>query len=77
VEVLPLTMVNLLQRMNLEALMQEVTTILKNTHVSDDFDIIDWIPDQDSTVMTKGDDAFASNSDIGIDGSEHCDWEPR
>jgi hypothetical protein len=27
VEVLPLTMVNLLQRMNLEALMQETTTI--------------------------------------------------
>jgi hypothetical protein len=32
VEILPLTMVNLLQRMNSEALMQEATTILKNTH---------------------------------------------
>ncbi len=38
VEVLPLTMVNLLQRMNSEALMQEATTILKNTHISDDSD---------------------------------------
>jgi hypothetical protein len=41
VEVLPLTKVNLLQRMNSEALMQEATTILKNTHINDDYD---WIP---------------------------------
>jgi len=32
VEVLPLTMVNLLQRMNSKALMQELTTIWKNIH---------------------------------------------
>jgi hypothetical protein len=72
VEVLPLTKVNLLQRMNSEALMQEATTILKNTHINDDYD---WIPDQDSSVMTKEDDASTSNSDTGIDGSEHYDWE--
>ncbi len=41
VEVLPLTMVNLLQRMNLETLMRDVTTILKNTHSSDDSTIVD------------------------------------
>jgi len=38
VEVLPLTMVNLLQRMNSETLMQEATTILKDTHINDGSD---------------------------------------
>jgi predicted aspartyl protease len=41
VEVLPLTMVNLLQRMNSKALVQESTTIWKNTCTNDDSD---WIP---------------------------------
>ncbi len=36
VEVLPLTMVNLLQRMNLETLVRDAITILKNTHISDE-----------------------------------------
>jgi len=39
VEMLPLTMVNLLQRMNLETLMQDTTTVLKNTHISDNSNI--------------------------------------
>jgi hypothetical protein len=60
--------------MSSEALMQEATTILKDTHINDDSD---WIPNQDSTVMTKEDDASTSDSDTGIDGSEHCDWEFR
>jgi hypothetical protein len=38
VEVLPLTMVNLLQRMNLEAPMQDITSIWKNTHDNGDSD---------------------------------------
>jgi hypothetical protein len=33
-----LTMVNLLQRMNSETLMRDATTILKNTHISDDYE---------------------------------------
>jgi hypothetical protein len=41
VEVLPLIMVNLLQGMNLETLMQDVTTILENTHINGDSDITD------------------------------------
>jgi hypothetical protein len=41
VEILPLTMVNLLQRMNSKTLMWEATSIFKNTHISDDFDITD------------------------------------
>jgi len=42
VEVLPLTMVNLLQRMNSEAMMHEATTIWKNADIKEDYD---WIPD--------------------------------
>ncbi len=76
-EVLPLTMVNLLQRVNSKTLMRESTSIIKNTHISVDSNITDWIPDQGNLVRTKGEDAFASNSDIGIDNSEHYDGEPR
>jgi predicted aspartyl protease len=72
VEVLPLTMVNLLQRMNSEAMMHEATTIWKNTHINDDSD---WIPDQDRVIMTKEDDASTLDSDIGTNGSGHCDSE--
>jgi hypothetical protein len=72
VEVLPLTMVNLLQRMNLKAMMHEATTIWKNTHINDDSD---WIPDQDRVIMTKEDDASTLDSDTGTNGSEYCDSE--
>jgi len=72
VEVLPLTMVNLLQRMNSKALMQESTTIWKNTCTNDDSD---WILDQDRTIMTKEDDASTSHSDTSTNGNEHCDSE--
>jgi hypothetical protein len=77
VEALPLSMVNLLQRMNLETLMQEDVIVLKNTHISDDFDITNWISDQGSLIRTKGEDASASGSDIGTDSSEHYNGEPR
>ncbi len=40
-EVLPLTMVNLLHMMNSKTLMREATIVLKNTHISNDFDITD------------------------------------
>jgi len=72
VEVLPLTMVNLLQRMNSEAMMHEATSIWKNTHIKDDYD---WIPDQDRVIMTKENDASTSDSDTGTDGSGHGDSE--
>ncbi len=39
VEVLPLTMVNMLQRMNLETLMQDVVATLENTHLNGDLDV--------------------------------------
>jgi predicted aspartyl protease len=70
VEVLPLTMVNLLQKMNSEAMMHEATTIWKNAHIKGD---ADWMPDQDRVIMTKEDDASTSESDAGTDGSGHGD----
>jgi hypothetical protein len=39
VEVLPLTMVNMLQRMNSETLMQDVVATLENTHLNGDLDV--------------------------------------
>jgi hypothetical protein len=39
VEVLPLIMVNMLQRMNLETFMRDDVTALENTHISDDLDL--------------------------------------
>ncbi len=56
--------------------MQDVI-VLKNTHISDDFDITNWISDQGSLIRTKGEDASASDSDIGTDSSEHYNGEPR
>jgi predicted aspartyl protease len=72
VEVLPLTMVNLLQRMNSEALMQESMTIWKNACTNDDSD---WIPYHDRAIMTKEDATSTSDSNTGNDGSKHCDSE--
>ncbi len=77
VEVLPLTMVNLLQRMNSNTLMRKATSFLKNTHINDDSDLTNWILDQGSLVITKGEDASASNSDTGINSNEHYDGELR
>jgi hypothetical protein len=72
VEVLPLTMVNLLQRMNSEAMMHEAMTSWKNTHINDDSD---WTPCQDRVIMTKEDDASTSDSDTGTNGNGHYDSE--
>ncbi|CAK9251724.1 unnamed protein product [Sphagnum jensenii] len=59
-------------RMNSEALMNEATTILKNTHVNDNSD---WMPDQDSIIMPEEDDASTSELEAGTNGSEHCEWD--
>jgi hypothetical protein len=72
VEVLPLTMVNLLQRVNSKALMQDTTAIWKNTH---DNGGSDWISDQGRAIVTKEGDSFTSDSDTNTDDSEHCDLE--
>jgi len=44
VEVLPLTMVNMLQRMSSEIVMHDVTTALENTQIIGDSDMIIRIP---------------------------------
>ncbi len=72
VEVLLLTVVNLLQRMSSKALVQEASTTWKNTHADGDFD---WMLDQDQTIVTKGDDAYTSDSDAGTNNSEYYDSE--
>jgi predicted aspartyl protease len=72
VEVLPLTMVNLLQRTNSKALMQDTTTIWKETHNSGDSD---WMSDQDCAIITKEGDSSTSTSNADTDDSERCDSE--
>ncbi len=68
VEVLPLTMVNLLQRINSETLMREPATIWQSTSTSDN---PDWETDQDRAIAIKDDAATTSYSDTSTDGSEH------
>ncbi|CAK9228771.1 unnamed protein product [Sphagnum troendelagicum] len=65
-------MVNLLQRMNSGALVNEATTILKNAHVNDNSD---RMLDQDNIIMPEEDDASTSESEASTDGSEHCEWD--
>jgi hypothetical protein len=72
VKVLPLTMVNLLQRMSSGALVQEELTTWKNTHANRDYG---WMPYQDQAIVTKEDDASTSDSDTGTDSSEYYDFE--
>jgi hypothetical protein len=61
--------------MNSKTLMRKITTILKNTHINDDFDITNWILDQGSPIRTKGENAFTLDLDIGTDSNEHSDGE--
>ncbi len=72
VEVLPLTMVNLLQSMNSEALMQDTITIWRNTHDNGDSDSRS---DQDRAIMTKEGGSSTSAADADIDDSERSDPE--
>ncbi len=70
VEVLPLTMVNLLQRMNSGSLIQHTTSIWTETHNDGDSD---WISDQDRAIMTKEGGSSTSTSDADTDDSERSD----
>jgi hypothetical protein len=72
VEVLPLTMVNLLQSMNSEALMRDITAIWRNTHDNGDSD---WISDHDRAIMTKEGGSSTLASDADTDDSERSDPE--
>jgi hypothetical protein len=72
VEVLPLMVVNLLQRMNLGALEQEASTTWKDAHTNQDSD---WIPEQGQTIVIEEDHVCTSNSNDDDDSSEYYDSE--
>jgi hypothetical protein len=67
VEVLPLTMVNMLQRMNSETLMQDVDVALENTHLNGDLDVDIGNPSLCDPIMAGQMDALVSELDIDAD----------
>jgi len=68
VEVLPLTIVNLLQRINSGVLMWESVTVCQSTSTNDNFFCE---TDQDHIIVIKDEAVTTSDSDTGTDGSEH------
>jgi len=70
VEVLPLTVVNLLQKMNSGAPEQEASTTWKDTRANRNSD---WMPEQGQTIVTKEDDVYTSDSDDDTDSSGYYD----
>jgi len=72
VEVLPLTMVNLLQRVNSGSQIQDTPSIRKRMHNDGD---ANWMSDHDHAIMTKKDGSSTSTSDEDTDDSERSDPE--
>jgi len=72
VEVLPLTMVNLLQRVNSGSQIQDTPSIRKRMHNDGD---ANWTSDHDHAIMTKKDGSSTSTSYEDIDDSERSDPE--
>jgi hypothetical protein len=70
VEVLPLTMVNLLQRVILEALIRESTTTWQSASTRNN---PDWVEDQDHAIATQEDVASSSDFDTCTNSSEHSE----
>jgi predicted aspartyl protease len=68
VEVLPLTMVNLLQRVNSEAQIKKPTTTWQSTSTRNN---PDWVEDHDQTIKTQEDTASSSDSNACTNSSEH------
>jgi hypothetical protein len=66
VEVLPLTMVNMLQKMNSETLMQHVAAALENTHLDGNLDMVIRNP-------SLCDPMDALVSDLDIDTDDDCE----
>jgi hypothetical protein len=73
VEVLPLTMVNMLQNMSLTTIMHDVTIALENTHIIDDSKLTIKIPYQYNSTIPRGVDVSVSDLDTDMDNNEHCD----
>jgi hypothetical protein len=72
VEVLPLTVVNLLQRMSAGTMVRETSTTWKDACAHQDGCAV---PDQDQEAVNEEDDASTSNSDDDSDTSEYYDSE--
>jgi predicted aspartyl protease len=72
VEVLPLTVVNLLQRMSVGTMVRETSTTWKDARAHQDGDAVS---DQDRGAINEEDDASTSNSDDDSDTSEYYDSE--
>ncbi len=68
-EVLPLTMVNLLQKINSETLLQESATVWQGTSTGGNTSL--------SQSVTEEDAVTTSNSDTGTDHSEHGELVPE
>jgi len=68
VEMLPLTMVNLLQQINSETLMRESVTVGQGTFTSGNTNL--------SQSVTEEDSVTTSDSDMGIDDTEHGEPVP-
>ncbi|CAM6024291.1 unnamed protein product [Sphagnum balticum] len=72
VEVLPLTMVNLLQRVSSEAQTKKPTTSWQSAFTRNN---PDWMEDHDQTIETQEDMASSSDSDTCANSSEHGEEE--
>jgi predicted aspartyl protease len=68
VEVLPLTMVNLLHRVSSEAQIKKSTTTWQSSSIRNN---LDWVEDHDQTIETQEDTASSSDSDACTNSSEH------
>jgi len=72
VEVLPLTVVNLLQKMSTGTMVRETSTTWKDARAHQDGNAV---PNQDRKAINEEDDASASDSDDDNDTSEYYDSE--
>jgi hypothetical protein len=68
VEVLPLTVVNLLQRVESASMVPESTSFWQRSSMSENSG---WVAAQECTITPKEDAAISSDSDAGTEGSEH------
>jgi hypothetical protein len=68
VEVLPLTMVNLLQRVESADMVPEFASVWRSSSTSDNSD---QVIDQERTITSRKDAAISSDSDTGTEDSEH------
>jgi hypothetical protein len=68
VEVLPLTMVNLLQRVESADMVPESASIWRSSSIGDNSD---QVIDQERTITSREDVAISSDSDTGTEDSEH------